>query len=184
MTEQELAVSLKNLDWAIGFMLDNNYEGVLERLRNLGINVSTKKQALSAIRTIVLSKDEVKIAAVFSTPYNNQAANGTGGFADYFRANTLAAPPTGKNNAPLFNWDGLFDFLGGGFSSLGNTGMGTAPGAPKTPEQIKAEAEAEEAKRKAERQQQTVTYIVFGVIIIVIIVVVAMVMRGNKKKAE
>ena len=184
MTEQELANSLQNPDFAIKFMVDNNPDGVIANLKeNLGYTVNTKAEAVSVLHSIIATKDAQKIKDAFNVQYLNNAINGTGGFRNYFMRNS-GAPPA--EMVGRINWDGVFSFLGGGFSNLSGGGMGTSPGIPKTPEQIAAEKKAQEEadleKKKAEQRGQIILVAVFGFLIIAIIVTVVLITKPSKAK--
>lgn len=200
MTETELRERLKDPNFAIGFLLDNNYEAVQEKLAEIGYNVSSKEQAAAVIKQLAYNRNTSALDSVFNVPYINDKRNGTGGYRNLFLLNSQ--PPSAQEkgeaireaataaadggsivsstNSPNPLWSGVMSFLTGGLGAI----FGPRPTAtpPLTPQQIAAQQEAaKKAEEEAKRKERNVLLAIGGsVLIIVIFAIIIAVTKSNK----
>lgn len=171
MTDQELHDKLvTDPAFAASFVVQNNFEAVKQKMSELGITVQDPKQAFDILMTWSASgKDGARkqINYVCNVPYINDAPNSTGGYQNFFSANTTNEQRQNLSNGGTkgkVDWataalafattgiGGVIPFLIGQNGS-DNTG--------KTPEEIAAEQKAaEEAAKQA--QQRKMFFIIGG----------------------
>lgn len=170
MTDQELHDKLiSDPAFASSFVVQNNFDAVKMKMQELGISVNDPKQAFDILMSWSASgKDGARqqIEYVCNVPYRNDAPNATGGYQQFFSANTtseqrqkLAGTKSGK-----IDWTtAALTFATGGIGGVIPflIGQTQSDNTGKTPEQIAAEQKAaEEAAKKAE--QQKMFYIIGG----------------------
>lgn len=200
MTEQELRQRLKEPDFAIGFVLDNNPTAVFAKLRSLGFFPVDKPQAAAIIKRLAMQGNSAAISAIFSVPYVNEATNGTGGFRNLFIQES--PPPTAEEKGAALReaataasggsvasttqpsgmsplWSGVLTFATSGLAGL------LVPKQPQfTADQLAQQQAAQKAAEEAERQKErNILIAVISVIALIVIIALIIAFTGKKKSA-
>lgn len=163
MNEQIIQLLKTDPQFALKFALDNNFAAIKNALGNKGFIVSNEIEAFSKIWELLQSGKNDIVMYVLSVPYINTATNGTGGYANYFVANS--APPTAPDPANLqktFNWSGLLTTIGIVLTGAGVAIGGTGAGATAETAAEKAAREAAEAEAAAKKKRNIIIGVSIG----------------------
>lgn len=194
-------------NYAISYIVANNTAAVVDRMRQVGLSVSSEEDIFQAINDYLADGEYDKVAFVLSVPMVTdgvdaaqmavvldvargmaQAANPDGqlkSFNEYGGAGSAYGPQTAEfynesdanNDTKRTVWDNVFGGLVSGWMAYWQT---------RQPEQVQPtptdEAAARAAREEAERKKRTQRNIVIGVGIVVVLAVVVILFVARKGK--
>jgi len=163
---------LTDRNFAAGFVIDNNYSAIKDKLAQYGVNVNSEMEAYNALLSLG-NTNPTTLMAVLNVPYNDQATNYTAGYSDFFVQKSPAPSTTGTRTT---NWAGILTIAGGIIAAAGAaiSGQNAVSSAPTAEEIAAAEAEAKAKKRRM--------WWGIGIGAAVIIMIIVIIWKTKKKK--
>ena len=166
--EQVLQKVQTSVPFALGFVVENQTDLVIDELKNAGIqNVSDAESAYNAL-AFLYNNDKNKLMAVLeAVPYNNAINNYTGNLP-------VSGEATGTR---AVNWGNLLGVVGSVFSGVGGMISSTTGLTDVERERL----ERERILREEEAKRKQTNMLIIGAILLVS-VVMFLIYKANKDK--
>lgn len=172
-----------DIDYAINFLLKNNFSGAAAKLAALGYTVTTPEKAFIIIKGFYNSGDGDSLKYVLTTPYLNGASNGTGGLNGDMttaRVGLVGADASPSDSTSGFDWNAGLDTLLN--AALGVFGLGKKPTST-TDTSVTTLLQQQAAAQAAKTKQNATTIIVVVVVVSVVAVIITLIFKSNNKKS-